>query len=123
MTPSTTWPAPSSSTSSQARFTAGRVFRGSRPFSNLALASVRMPRARAPLRMQVPSKLGGLKDHVGGVGDDLGVLAAHDAGKAHRPVLVGDDQVARGEGVLLAVQGGKGLPSSARRTMIFPPFT
>ena len=56
MTPSITSPAPSCSTSSQARWTAGRVFRGSRPFSNLALASVRIPRDRAPLRMQVPSK-------------------------------------------------------------------
>lgn len=56
MTPSTTSPAPSSSTSSQARSTAGRVFIGSRPFSNLADASVRIPRANAPLRMVVPSK-------------------------------------------------------------------
>ena len=35
MTPSTTSPAPSSSTSSQARWTAGRVFMGSRPFLEL----------------------------------------------------------------------------------------
>ncbi len=36
---------------------------------------------------------GGLKDHVHGVAHDLAVLTAHDAGQAHGPVLVGDDQV------------------------------
>ena len=92
MTPSTTSPAPSSSTSSQARWTAGRVFMGSRPFSNLALASVRMPRARAVRRMVVPSKLADSKHHVRGVGDDLAVLAAHNARQAHGPVLIGNDQ-------------------------------
>ena len=54
--PSTTSPAPSSSTSSQARFTAGRVSSGSMFFSNLPEASVRIPSASAVWRMDVPSK-------------------------------------------------------------------
>ena len=56
MTPSMTSPAPSSSTSSQARSTAGSVSSGSMFFSNLPEASVRMPRARAVWRMDVPLK-------------------------------------------------------------------
>ena len=50
---------------------------------------------------------GGLEHHVGGVGDDLAVLAAHDARKAHGPGLVGDDQVVGIELAHLAVQGGQ----------------
>ena len=45
--PSMTSPAPSISTSSQARLTAGTVSRGSMFFSNLPDASVRIPRASA----------------------------------------------------------------------------
>ena len=55
--PSSTSPHCNSSTSSQARSTAGTVSMGSRCFSNLPDASVRMPRARAVWRMEVPSKL------------------------------------------------------------------
>ena len=54
--PSSTSPAPSSSTSSQARLTAGTVSRGSMFFSNLPEASVRIPSASAVWRMEVPSK-------------------------------------------------------------------
>ena len=57
MTPSTTSPAPSSSTSSQARWTAFMVFMGSRPFSYRAEASVRMFSAVAVRRMEAPLKL------------------------------------------------------------------
>ena len=55
-------------------------------------ASVRMPRARAVRRMEVPLKLADSKTTVRGVVHDLAVLAAHDAGQAHGPCLVGDDQ-------------------------------
>ena len=56
ITPSATSPAPSSSTSSQARSTAGRVPRGSSPFSKREEASVRMPRAVAVRRTEGPLK-------------------------------------------------------------------
>ena len=122
MTPSTTSPAPSSSTSSQARWTAGRVFMGSRPFSNLALASVRMPR---PGRLADAGAVeaGGLKDHVHSIVYDLAVLAAHDARQAHGPGLVGDDQVVGSELAHWPSRVVSSSPSSARRTMILPPFT
>ena len=55
-------------------------------------------------------EIGGLEHHVGSVGDDLAVLAAHDARQAHGPGVIGDDQVAGSEGVLLAVQSGELLP-------------
>ena len=57
MVPSMTSPAPSSSTSSQARSTAGIVPRMSSPFSKRLEASVRMPREMAVWRMLGPEKL------------------------------------------------------------------
>ena len=57
MMPSITSPHSSSSTSSQARWTAGTVIRGSRFFSNLPEDSVRIPKAKAVWRMEVPLKL------------------------------------------------------------------
>ncbi len=57
ITPGTTSPAPSSSTSSQARSSAFSVFLTSRPFSKRDEESVRMPRAVAVRRMEGPEKL------------------------------------------------------------------
>ena len=51
-----TSPAPSSSTSSHARLTAGTVSIGSMSFSNFADASVRVPSASAVLRIEEPRK-------------------------------------------------------------------
>ena len=123
MTPSTTSPAPSSSTSSQARSTAGRVFRGSRPFSYLALASVRMPRARAVRRMVVPSKLA----------DSKTTSAVSETISLFRPPIMPARPTARCSSAMTSILGlslrtlpsrvVSSSPSSARRTTILPPFT
>ena len=54
--PPTTSPAPSSSTSWQARFSASIALFGSSPFSNLPEASVRSPTRLLDLRIFTPSK-------------------------------------------------------------------
>ena len=123
MTPSTTSPAPSSSTSSQARWTAGRVFMGSRPFSNLALASVRMPRARAPLRMQVPSKQAD-SNTTSAVSETISLFSPPMM--PARPTARVSSAMTRWLALSLRTWPSRVVsssPSSARRTMILPPFT
>ena len=121
--PGSTSPAPSISTSSQARSSAGTVFMGSRPFSNLALASVRMPSARAPLRMQVPSKFA-LSNTTTVVSSTISLFS---------PPMMPARPTARVSSAMtsILVVSFRKLPSSvvsvspsaARRTMILPPFT
>ena len=126
ITPSRTSPAPSSSTSSQARFTASRVIIGIDDSSQiLPEASVRMPRARAVWRMEVPLKLADSKTTSCRVGDDLAVLAAHN----RRPDPTGFVSSAM-TSISSAGAGGPCRPGSsaaclvpARRTMIWPPQT
>ncbi len=48
-----------------------------------------------------------LEQHAGGVRNDLGLLAAHDARKARGVLIIGDDQHALVQHVLLAVQRGQ----------------
>ena len=52
-------------------------------------------------------EVGGLKDHVRGVGDDLAVQAAHNARQTHGPVLIGNDQHIGIELAHASVQGGE----------------
>ena len=60
-------------------------------------------------------EVGGLKQDLCGVADDLAVGAAHDAGHAHGLVLVADAQHVGGQLALVAVQGldGLALPGGA----------
>ena len=123
MTPSTTSPAPSSSTSSQARLTAGSVFIGSRPFSNLADASVRIPRASAPLRMQVPSKQAD-SNTTSAVSATISELSPPMM--PARPTARPSSAMTRWLAFRVCSFPSRVVsfsPSAARRTMIFPPFT
>ena len=74
MTPSTTSPAPSSSTSSQARWTAGRVFMGIQTLLKLGGGLGAHPQGQSALADAGAVEAGGLEHHVGGVCDDLAVL-------------------------------------------------
>ena len=123
MTPSTTSPAPSSSTSSQARSTAGRVFMGSSPFSNLADASVRMPRASAPLRMQVPSKQAD-SNTTSVVSSTISLFSPPMM--PARPTALPSSAITRWLAFRVCSFPSRVVsfsPSSARRTIILPPFT
>ena len=96
---------------------------GSRPFSNLALASVRMPRARAPLRMQVPSKQAD--------SNTTSVVSATIS--EFNPPMMPARPTARCSSAMTSILGlslrtlpsrvVSSSPSSARRTTILPPFT
>ena len=123
MTPSRTSPAPSISTSSQARSTAGRVLRGSSPFSNFADASVRIPRARAVLRMQVPSKLADSKT-TSTVSSTISLFSPPMM--PARPTALVSSAMTSILGVSFRTLPSKVVsssPSFARRTTIFPPWT
>ena len=123
MVPSTTSPAPSSSTNSQARLTAGRVLRISSPFSNLAEASVRIPRARAVRRMEVPLKLADSKT-TSTVSSTISLFS---------PPMMPARPTARVSSAMTSMEEFRfrtlpsrvvrDSPSLARRTMILPPFT
>ena len=96
---------------------------GSRPFSNLADASVRMPRARAPLRMQVPSKQA----------DSNTTSAVSETISLFSPPMMPARPTARCSSAMtrwfavrvcsLPSRVVRRSPSRARRTMIFPPWT
>ena len=123
MVPSSTSPAPSISTSSQARLTAGRVLRISSPFSNLADASVRIPRAMAVLRIETPLKLA----------DSNTTSTVSSTISLFSPPIIPAKPTARCSSAITSIEefSWRTLPSnvvsvspsSARRTTILPPFT
>ena len=57
---------------------------------------------------------GGLQEDRAGIGPHHRTLTAHDAGQDERLLGVGDEQIARRQGVRLAIQGGEGFAGSGR---------
>ena len=96
---------------------------GSRPFSNLALASVRMPRARAPLRMVAPSKQAD-SNTTSTVSSTISLFSPPMM--PARPTARVSSAMTRWLAVSTCSLPSRVVsfsPSSARRTMILPPFT
>ena len=96
---------------------------GSRFFSNLAEASVRMPRARAVLRMEVPLKLADSKT-TSTVSSTISLFS---------PPMMPARPTARVSSAMTSMESFSSRtlpsrvvmlsPSRAVRTMILPPFT
>ncbi len=96
---------------------------GSRPFSNLADASVRIPRASAPRRMQVPSKQAD-SNTTWLVSSTISEFSPPMM--PARPTALPSSAMTRWLAFSVCSLPSRVVsfsPSAARRTMIFPPLT